>query len=367
MRYHNNPIRVYSFFWVTHLLTFAHILLLVISFMSIGAVSWFNPRRIEHFLFAILAMSLLLLSISNLLPSTFSVEQQLIALGTFATCNVFWLLTRCMFRKGNALSLPHYALAGVIALLILMIKSIDIMVSVQWIEQETLVWLKRSLSEMLRLLSPSVLLLAFWEIIRGYSSSNKDVKKQKWIVASTMLIAVMSTRVVVPSISMSAEASHWVYAIVRSFMASAVLISILYVLWLQFQNRLAIALNSISKEGETDEDDSLLSSMQSLMEESKQYLQAELKMIDIASALSVPEYRISKVLKEKTDFDNFNHFVNHFRLTHAKHLLIDEQSKTWTILVISMESGFSSLATFNRVFKKQESCTPNEYRKAMLK
>lgn len=346
------------------LVTSAHVLLLVISILSIGAVCWFKPRRIEHYLFAILALSLFLLATSNLLPNNFSVEQQLIALGTFATCNVFWLLTRCLFRKGKALLLAHYVLAGAIALLILTSRSIDIFVTLQWLEQETLAWLKRSLSEMLQLLSSGALLLAFWEIIRSYSSSSKSIKKQKWVIASTMLFAVLSTRVIVPSIPMTPETNHLVFALVRSIMASAILISVLLVFWLQYQSRQSLELNSPSKKGEIDEDDELLASMQSLMKEKKQYLQAELKIMDIANALSVPEYRVSKALKEKTDFDNFNHFVNHFRLNHARHLLIDDHSKSWTILVISMESGFSSLATFNRVFKNQEKCTPNQYRKA---
>lgn len=258
----------------------------------------------------------------------------------------------------------HYVLAGLIAVLILFSRSIDIFVTLQWVEQETLVWLKRSLTEMLGLLSSGVLLLAFWEIIRSYSSSSKSVRKQKLLIAGTMLIAVMSTRVIVPSIPMSPETSHLVFAVVRSIAASAILISILTVLWLQHQNREALELNSPSRAGNTDEDDDLLAAMQVLMAEKQQYLQAELKMMDIANALGVPEYRISKALKEKTDFDNFNHFVNHFRLNHAKNLLIDERSKSWTILVVSMESGFSSLATFNRVFKNQEKCTPKQYRKA---
>lgn len=344
-------------------ITSAHFLLLVISLLSIAVSFWFKPRRIEHYLFAILALSLLFLAASNLLLKNLSVEQQFIALGTFATCNVFWLLTRCIFRKGKALSTAHYVLAGTIALLILFSRSIDIFVTLQWIEQETLTWLKRSLAELLRLLSPSVLLLAFWEIIRSYSSSSKSVQTQKLLMASTMLVAVLSTRIIMPSIPLPPETYHLVFVVLRSIMASAVLISVLCVLWLQHQNRIASAINSTAKVGGIDEDDALLASIQSLMEDAKQYLQAELKMMDIANTLRVPEYKVSKVLKEKTDFDNFNHYVNHFRLKHAKHLLTDEQSKSWTILVISMESGFSSLATFNRVFKKQESCTPNDYRK----
>jgi AraC-like DNA-binding protein len=345
------------------LITSAHFLLLIISLLSIAASFWFKPRRIEHYFFAILALSLLLLASSNLLPTNFFVEQQVIALGAFATCNVFWLLTRCLFRKGKALSTAHYILAGIIALLILLSRTIDIFLTLQWIQHETVIWIKRSLTELLRLLSPSVLLLAFWEIIRSYSSSSKSVQTQKLWMAITMLVAVLSTRVIVPSIPLAPETSHLVFVIVRSIMASAVLLSILFVIWLQYQNRIASAINLIANVGEVDEGDALLASIQSLMEDAKQYLKADLKMMDIANTLGVPEYKISKVLKEKTDFDNFNHYINHFRLKHAKHLLADEHSKSWTILVISMESGFSSLATFNRVFKKLENCTPNDYRK----
>lgn len=345
------------------LVSFAHVFLMVISVGALGSLVWFKPRRVEHYLFAVLAFSLFLLALSNLLPGSFSVEQQVIALGTFATCNVFWLLSRCLFRKGKALRSAHFMLAGAIALLILLSRGIDIFVTLQWIDQQTLVWLKRSLTEMLRLLSSGVLVLSFWEIVRGYSSSSRYVQKQKALLASTMFIAVISTRVIVPSIPLSPETSHWIYIMVRSVMASAILISILSVLWLQHQNREALGLNSGPKEGGINADGELLTSIYLLMEEKKLYLQADLKLVDIATELGVPEYRVSRALKEKTDFDNFNHFVNHFRLNHAKFLLTDENSKNWTILVISMESGFSSLATFNRVFKHQEKCTPNAFRK----
>lgn len=229
-----------------------------IYFDSIGAAAWFKPKRIEHYFFANLAFSLLLLATSNLLSTNNSIEQQLMVLGTFATCNVLWLLTRCLFRKGKALSKAHYVLAGVIAVLILLSRSIDIFVLLQWLEQGTLFWLKRSFSEMLQLLSSGVLLLSFWEIIRSYSSSSKSVQKQKWIIASTMLVSVLGTRVVVSSIPMTPENSHLVFAVIRSLMASVMLIATFIVIWLQYQNRAAQELSLLLRAGDTDEDDELL-------------------------------------------------------------------------------------------------------------
>ena len=79
--------------------------------------------------------------------------------------------------------------------------------------------------------------------------------------------------------------------------------------------------------------------------------------------LSVSEYKVSRAIRSGSRAANFNHYVNGFRLSHAKRLLLEPDSHDWTILVISLESGFASLAPFNRSFKAQEGCTPNQYRR----
>lgn len=347
------------------LLDAIHTLLLATALCSIVAIVFMRPRTMANLLFAILAISLLFLAVGALLPATFVVEQQFIALGTFATCNVFWLLTRCLFRKGTSLTKVHYSLAGGIAALILISRVVDIFVGVGWLSQDSVAWFKQILSECLRLLSSGVLLMAFWEIIRGYQTSNKRVRGQKLLLAVTMFIAVFSTRIVVPSLPLEPDTSRFVYLTVRGIAASAMLITLLLVLWMQHKDRLAHSLHQTQNEDDIDEDELLYTALQQLMIEQRVYLNSELKMLDVAHALSQPEYKISKVLREKTTFDNFNHFINLHRIEHAKSLLTDKDSQRWTILVVSMESGFSSLATFNRVFKQQLGCTPNQYRKQL--
>ena len=339
-----------------------HLVLLVTSLTSIGALTALRPIRLEHILFAVLAGSLLLLSIAQLLPASFAVEQQFVALGTFATCNVFWLLTRALFRKGNnVLNASHYLLAGSIALLILFSRSIDLLVTLEWIEQSALIWLKRSLVEILQLLSSGILLLSFWEIIRSYASSSKGLRRQKLILAGSMLIAVLSTRVIAPAIPVEPETGKLIFLWVRSMAASLMLVSTFLVLWFQFKDRKALESNR-AVDDLNDEDADLAEAVKHLMTEDKLFLKAELKMMDIANALGVPEHKVSRALREKNLSGNFNQFVNGFRIEFAKHLLIEEKSKDWTILVVSMESGFASLATFNRVFKSLEGCTPKQYR-----
>ncbi|MDN3651989.1 helix-turn-helix domain-containing protein [Thalassotalea ponticola] len=340
-----------------------YVFLLVTALISIIGTVVFQPKRVEHFLFVILAVSLLLLAISEILPTSFVIEQQLVALGTFATCNVYWLLARTVFRKGKALSTQHYALAGVIAVLILITRSLEFFVSLQWLQQEAFIWFERSLSELLRLLSSAVLLLAFWEAIRNYSSANKVVRQQKALFASSMLVAVMSTRVIVPSVPLAPEDINQIYLWTRGAAACLILASTFIVLWLQQKQRqqLSSAHKGAKRE---DEGDQLLTMIINLMEGDRFYLKPELKMMDVANILNIPEYKISRVIRDKTGCEHFNQFVNDFRIKHAKQLLVGEESASWTILVISMESGFSSLTTFNRVFKSFEGCTPNQFRKS---
>ena len=70
-----------------------------------------------------------------------------------------------------------------------------------------------------------------------------------------------------------------------------------------------------------------------------------------------PEY-ISRLFKEKMGF-SCNSYINLRRLNHAVYLLTNTDT---TCLYCSIESGFSSLRSFNRNFKKHFGISPTEYK-----
>ncbi|MDL2302429.1 AraC family transcriptional regulator [Lachnospiraceae bacterium OttesenSCG-928-D06] len=57
---------------------------------------------------------------------------------------------------------------------------------------------------------------------------------------------------------------------------------------------------------------------------------------------------------------SFHDFINQNRIAYAKKLLYTHSDMT--IMEISLQSGFSSLSTFNRTFKNVTKLTPSEYR-----
>ncbi|MEO0470134.1 MAG: helix-turn-helix domain-containing protein, partial [Bacteroidota bacterium] len=58
---------------------------------------------------------------------------------------------------------------------------------------------------------------------------------------------------------------------------------------------------------------------------------------------------------------NFNEFVNQYRIEAVKTQLQQGAQKQLSLLGVALECGFNSKATFNRTFKKLTQTTPSQY------
>ena len=85
---------------------------------------------------------------------------------------------------------------------------------------------------------------------------------------------------------------------------------------------------------------------------------SDFTLADMAKALGYHEKYLSSELHLLTKM-NFRAFIATYRVDHAKRQL---RSTARTISDIAFDSGFSSINTFNRVFKQVTGITPSEYR-----
>lgn len=108
----------------------------------------------------------------------------------------------------------------------------------------------------------------------------------------------------------------------------------------------------------TDKPDTLMPRIIELMETKQLYLNPDLKVSDVATALGVHRNAVSASINAQKGC-SFNQFVNEYRIGYAKKLL--RETSDIKISAISIESGFATESTFFRVFKTATGMSPKEW------
>ena len=96
------------------------------------------------------------------------------------------------------------------------------------------------------------------------------------------------------------------------------------------------------------------------------YRSEDLSIATLAARLSVPEYRLRRLINQRLGHRNFNAFVNGFRLAEATAALADSSKRELPVLTIALTAGFQSIGPFNRAFKAATGLTPTEFRRKKL-
>ena len=104
----------------------------------------------------------------------------------------------------------------------------------------------------------------------------------------------------------------------------------------------------------------ILDNLLSYLEHEKPYLNPKLSIGDVASSLNCTETELSQLLNNHMNV-NFANFINVYRVNEIKSRLSQENLSKYTLKALSEQCGFSSKATFYRVFKNVTGMTPLEY------
>jgi AraC-like DNA-binding protein len=105
--------------------------------------------------------------------------------------------------------------------------------------------------------------------------------------------------------------------------------------------------------------------IETLITQEHLYQDAELSLPQLAQKLHINIPLLSKIIN-KGFGQNFNDFINQYRIKAVIACLLAGKHKTHTLLGIAYECGFNSKTTFNRAFKKHTSLSPQEYIKKNL-
>jgi len=350
------------------------LLTLVVALCLMTAQLLVKDKKLFHILFAVFCGSVAMATAKKMTGDSIGAYQYLIGIGACATCNFFWLLSRSLFRTKHAVSLRHLLFAVGLGLLMAARQGYFFLSETFAFAHPVLTFSNSIALELIVMLSSCVLLLSFWEGYRGLAKAKgKEKISRVWFLA-VYAGAVTACKVVVSY----APDNVLLQELVITIVTLSVLISTHFLI--KYRSSLVETKLSTAKSTETlnlkeatepklvvvdivnEGDEALASEIQKKLLEQSLFLTPNLKVGDLAKALDVPEYRISRALKQQMNAKNFNHFVNKLRIEHAQTLLLDPEKQQWPVLVVGLESGFASVGPFTRAFKQFTGVTPNQYR-----
>lgn len=352
-----------------------NIFVLIVSLTFLLAQVFVRKKHTSHILFAIFCGSIAMTLAKDISDEYIGAYQYLIGLGTVATCNCYWLLSRSLFRRKDAIGSHHLVLALAISLLIFIKQGYLFASSASIIVNNDDSLTPHILSELTVLLSSCMLVLPFWEGCRGYKSASKQDKAQRIFFLISFSSAVMISKMSLAITAIEPGATEWV---ISSLILFVLINTQVLMVWryrkpqegaVTNQTETTKVLYPLSEpqdnaafcvERQTAE------AVKSLLIEQKLFLRANLKVGDIAKALNLPEYRVSKVFRSYFNAKNFNQYINELRIEYAREILMEPSKKQWPVLVVGLESGFASVGPFTRAFKTQTGLTPNQYRQNHL-
>jgi AraC-like DNA-binding protein len=121
--------------------------------------------------------------------------------------------------------------------------------------------------------------------------------------------------------------------------------------------------------GPTDDiaDPRLLAQISELVEIDRIHLDPDLSFADFVARTGFPERAVRRAINHALGHDHFRSFLNQYRVDEACRLLAANDRSAEKLVGVALDSGFASLASFNRAFRQRCGCTPSQYRETLLR
>ncbi len=104
--------------------------------------------------------------------------------------------------------------------------------------------------------------------------------------------------------------------------------------------------------------------LNTIMKEQKCYQDPALTLGDLSKIVDVHPVILSQVINSKEE-KSFYDYVNCYRVEAFKELLVQPESRKYTMLSLAFACGFNSKTSFNRNFKKITEMSPSAYAKQL--
>lgn len=133
--------------------------------------------------------------------------------------------------------------------------------------------------------------------------------------------------------------------------------------WLRIRNNKVKEMNKYKSSSLSDEKiKDYVNKLFHVMEKEKYFTAQDLDLPKLASSISIPPSHLSQIINIHLK-QNFNDFINTYRIKEAKKRLLDPKYNHLKLASIGSDVGFGSKSAFYSAFKKHTGVTPLEFKK----
>lgn len=214
----------------------------------------------------------------------------------------------------------------------------------------------------------SILLMTHlvWIILRERNSDLIERRQRSRLVFVSVLVTVTTLTAIV-DLYLIAFWPNWAQLIKASTMWPAVAAAFLWIIRGSNDNFVAYEAprtfytvqNQIGAK-----DISLFQALQKRIKNDRVYLDPSLTITQLAKDLGVTSHRLRALINQSLGYENFNQFLNAYRIKYIVAQFDDYSNQHLPILTIALGGGYQSLAPFNKAFKEIMGQTPSQYRKS---
>jgi len=329
---------------------------------AMGWLGWLAIRREfsrHYILWAIFCIGMIAIMLLEVFGEALGALRPILIIASCASCSVFWLVTRSLFRHNPPIQLAQIAIvAGVFFPAIFDQFALAVGLGSVIGETSLAIWMER-LDDMQVLFSSTALVLAFGEGLNGWSGISDTERRIRYVFLANFAVGV-GVCVLLLDHGRIVLISPAVSAMIQGLCAVTIMASISVVMIYRRNHPLPEGAGRKAVAA-TEDDRALARRIEKLVSEGA-YLDPDLKVSMVALRLHEKDYKVTRAIVAALGQPNFNRFINTYRLRHAERLLADTTSNSG-ILEIALESGFASLGPFNRAFKETNGVTPSDFRR----
>ncbi len=218
--------------------------------------------------------------------------------------------------------------------------------------------------KLVTLIAGGIALLTIWlqkNLLEGLYNDKIFGRDRYWLIialiATNLILLLIEFIQKIPQIHIS-EADLFFARTVLGLSFSYIASTSLFRIYPQ-----SVAITEEKKEELSEEELIIARKIEKLLKWEKVYHEPNYGRTELAHELQIAETTISKIIRLYFD-KNLPQLLNEYRVEDAKTLLAETDAP---IKTIALESGFNSIASFNRIFKELTGNTPGSYRKNTIR